>query len=457
MIVERLLLGRPSVFLHAVVAGFVLLSVSVAEDRKRVNLGRLSIASVYDVSRSRPTDHPYYGALNLFDGGSNWINNLNYHYWNAGGRANGVRVRFSVPVEVKTIVIELTRNKRLTGEHLPTAYTLHTKTALTALFLAHPSHELTNGNNTHSFPESIKTVRELMFTFMGSDSFQVDEIQILGFAPPGTDLTVVRPKVDEDIAKELKAEEEERRKQPKSLGITEEKLIGRAYFRDQRFLFEQLVPIDWVKVARANFRRFELEKPDPEEIRKHYFEPGGSSHLYYEAPLPASLREGSYYLLSENGIFQTRPQGLVGMVVYDTDRERRAVGGPRLYGEISAVVEGQAPQDAGFVIRTKSDEPVKLRKVEIGRNAPLPRAAIDAPGSVTFVDEQQRSWKAKFSQIGEQEKIIAAYLVHVGKARYLFVRWGPTGTDITCAFIYTLFAIGDDMVEAAWNAYGCDV
>ncbi len=310
------------------------------------------------------------------------------------------------------------------------------------------------GKNTSPFPKSVKTVRELVFTFAVSGSFQVDEIQILGPAPPETDLTVVHPKVDRDIPKELMAEEEERRKQPTSLGITEEKSIGRAYLRGQKLRFEQLVPIDWVKVARAHFRRFELEKPDPEQIRMHYFEPGGSSHLYYEAPLPASLREGSYYLLSEDGITRVRPQGLIGTVVYQTDRERRAVGAPRLHGEISAVVEGQAPQDAGFVIFTRSEQPVKLHKVGIGWDSPLPRAAIGAPGLVTFVDEQKRVWRGSFRPLG-QEKILIAYVVEVGERRYLFVRWGPVGAEAQCAFMYSLFAIEGGMVEAMWNMYDC--
>jgi len=73
-----------------------------------VNLCRTSLARVAasSVNGGRPLNNMYYGILNAFDGGENWINDINYTYWLATGRAGFVEVYFDFPVSITSIYVE---------------------------------------------------------------------------------------------------------------------------------------------------------------------------------------------------------------------------------------------------------------------------------------------------------------------------------------------------------------
>ena len=52
-------------------------------------------------------DNVFYGVLNLFDGGHNVVNNINYTYWLSDSATRyWVKLRFRAPVEVRSILAE---------------------------------------------------------------------------------------------------------------------------------------------------------------------------------------------------------------------------------------------------------------------------------------------------------------------------------------------------------------
>ena len=146
-----------------------------------INLGRTSLAAVSasSVNGSRTIDSQFYGALNAFDDGDNWINKINYTYWLAsGGTGNWVEVRFDKPVTVKYVLVE-------GGPPFAATFSFHKvgketyPTASGRLDLGQPLHG----------------VRRLRLTFDSSrDITRVHEIRIMGFPPPDAKYEVRRPR-----------------------------------------------------------------------------------------------------------------------------------------------------------------------------------------------------------------------------------------------------------------------
>jgi len=147
-----------------------------------INLGRTSLAAVTasSVNGSRTIDNQFYGARNAFDGGDNWINNINYTYWLAsGGAGNWVEVHFDQPITVKYIVVEQ-------GPPFATTFTLHKGGEAT--------HPTVSGRLDLKRP--LHGVRRVRLTFGGGrGNTQVHEIRIMGFPPPDAKYEVGRPRM----------------------------------------------------------------------------------------------------------------------------------------------------------------------------------------------------------------------------------------------------------------------
>jgi hypothetical protein len=160
----------------------------------RVNLGRLSIARVFvsDVNGGRAADNPMYGARNLFDGGKNVINGINYSYWLSGDGPHWALVRFSMPVTVDAVIV------KIDGEQIPQKFWVHLRSGSPPQLTMSPAMSWTRERAAYVPAAPAKDVHEVMVLFEGK-TIRVDEIEILGAAPAGADLTPVTPPIDREL------------------------------------------------------------------------------------------------------------------------------------------------------------------------------------------------------------------------------------------------------------------
>jgi hypothetical protein len=165
-----------------------------------VNLGRLSIARVFSGGRAGGQDaEKFYGVRNAFDGGSNIINGLNYSSW-VSGPQDFVIVRFSQPVTVTGMVVE---GSRVSYTPSPGSFTIQIRSAGARDLFLSPAIAFEAGRVIYALPGPVGGVREIMLTFQSKSpsGFGVEEIQILGPAPVGVDLTPVTPVLDADLVR----------------------------------------------------------------------------------------------------------------------------------------------------------------------------------------------------------------------------------------------------------------
>lgn len=174
-----------------------------------VNLGRTSLAAVTasSVNGSRTVDNQFYGAVNAFDGGENWVNNINYTYWLAQGASGYVEVRFDKPVSVKEILVE---------NGPPFTAVLHLAKGGERV-LESDGRKICLGKAVHG----VVRVR-LTFPEKGgrSGNLRVDEIRIIGYAPPGEEYEVRRPRIflTETVARLLAVDRFNRWRQSEAYG-----------------------------------------------------------------------------------------------------------------------------------------------------------------------------------------------------------------------------------------------
>jgi hypothetical protein len=178
---------------------FALMMVSCAAQGSAlplVNLGRLSMTRVFGSEHGgAPDAERFYGVRNAFDAGSNILNGIKYSSWNAGPGAF-VIVRFSEPVTITGIVVEGSGSSWMPS---PESFTVQIRsTGSQGLFLS-PRIGLEGKNAVYATPRPVVGARELMLTFQSKSAFTVEEIQILGPAPIGVDLSPVTPLRDPDL------------------------------------------------------------------------------------------------------------------------------------------------------------------------------------------------------------------------------------------------------------------
>jgi hypothetical protein len=163
-----------------------------------VNLGRLSIARVFAGGRAGgPDADGFYGVRNAFDRGTHILNGINYSSW-VSGPQDFVIVRFSQPVTVTGIAIE---GSRVSYEPSPESFTAQIRSAGAQELFVSPAIGFEAGRVIYATPQAMPGVREVMLTFQSKAGFAVEDIQILGPAPAGVDLTPVTPLLDADLVR----------------------------------------------------------------------------------------------------------------------------------------------------------------------------------------------------------------------------------------------------------------
>lgn len=183
------------------------------EETKVVNLARLSIArvSASSVNGNRSMRCPYYGVRNMFDGGTNVINNINYTYWLSDrGSRHLVKVRFLCPVVVREVLIETIQASPYTS--LPREVALHFETSCGGKMVTvdYDSIPLKGFRTRYALPAAVENVSAMTLIFFppGYDLISISEIEILGFPPPGTNETPTRPALEVDDAEAEKVARE---------------------------------------------------------------------------------------------------------------------------------------------------------------------------------------------------------------------------------------------------------
>ena len=147
---------------------------------KPIDLCKTSLTRVtaLSVNGGRPLTNKYYGILNAFDGGENWINNINYSYWLSGG-GSVVDIYFDAPVSVTSIFTE----------RAPSFITeMHFQDGKLQSF--------TERKEKLDFEKPIHEVNKVRLKFVQqTGNLRVDEIKIFGYVPHGVEYSIELPRL----------------------------------------------------------------------------------------------------------------------------------------------------------------------------------------------------------------------------------------------------------------------
>ncbi|MCI0557261.1 MAG: hypothetical protein MN733_02110 [Nitrososphaera sp.] len=147
-----------------------------------INLGRTSLAAVTasSVNGGRSMDNIFYGILNAFDGGNNWHNHINYTQWlsDYGAAGTYAEVEFDDPMTVTSIVTESAPPFSV------------------RLIDAEGIEEVYNAKDSLTLNPPARNIRRVRLTFENNSEgvVRVNEIQIMGLVPPGTNYEVRSPR-----------------------------------------------------------------------------------------------------------------------------------------------------------------------------------------------------------------------------------------------------------------------
>jgi len=147
-----------------------------------VNLARTSLARVgaSSVNGDRALANPHYGVLNAFDGGENWIDGINYTYWLSAAEQNPwIEVRFDETVTLTEIHVEggppfVVRLSMARGGEQDRPEIV---------------------KDAVQFEEPVPGVRGVRLTFQEKKSVRVNEVRVMGYAPPDVVCREGRPRV----------------------------------------------------------------------------------------------------------------------------------------------------------------------------------------------------------------------------------------------------------------------
>ncbi len=187
--------------------GLLLISLATSvraaeeEDPVLVNLARLSIThvSASGVNGDRELDNKYYGVLNLFDRGENFIRKINYTTWLTDAQVtHWVNLRFDSPVTVHAVIIETT------GERRPAECAIECTQVYRDQRIRREfeSFELRAFKVVEKFVEPLPGVDEIRIIFPGPGMIEVAEVKVLGEPPQDTTWVSRRPKIDRDLTSE---------------------------------------------------------------------------------------------------------------------------------------------------------------------------------------------------------------------------------------------------------------
>ena len=172
-----------------VLAGWLTLPASGRPD-ELVNLGKLgdTFIDAGSVNGGRKLDNVFYGVLNLFDGGHNVVDNINYTHWlSDSATRHWLKLRFSAPVEIRSILVEFgaaefvggngrRRSYRPEGFALDVTRLINDRTEVEKL----PSFNVNGFRVFYPLNEPLANVVELLVVFPGPSIVEVAELEVLG-------------------------------------------------------------------------------------------------------------------------------------------------------------------------------------------------------------------------------------------------------------------------------------
>ena len=159
-----------------------------------IDLARLSIThvSASSVNGDRELDNKYYGVLNLFDRGENFIRKINYTTWLTDAQVtHWVTLRFDSPVGVHAVIIETT-SKRRPAEYAIECTQVHHDQRVLREF---ESVKLKSFKVVERFAEPLLGVDEIRIIFPGPGIIEVAEITVLGIPPQNTKWNSRQPEI----------------------------------------------------------------------------------------------------------------------------------------------------------------------------------------------------------------------------------------------------------------------
>ena len=219
--------------------------------------------------------------------------------------------------------------------------------------------------------------------------------------------------------------------------------------------FTPFVTVDWEKVARRRFRRFDIDRPRPKDIaylRQRIWEISGNTELKLRAPMEPGVARGTYSLISTVGILPVKAAVFEATVSFAFDHaDLPQLIGRTYFGEVVSrrIAFGGG---GGFVFWSPTHE----RPSRIGNTT----ASLTQEGGrsvLSYADERSHAsvnlpqpWHSKF---------LAAYGLGVAGERYLFVAW-PQDTGMIeagCRHGFSLYAVRETLAEVSASSYDCDV
>ena len=162
-------------------------------DTTLIDISRLSIThvSASSVNGNRQLNDEFYGVLNLFDNGNNYIKGINYSYWFSDAESqHWVKLSFDKPVMINSVVVETTGNRRPKEYSLDFAQISGESRNTIKYFESIPIKGLRTINELKS---PIINVSEIQINFPGPEAVEISEIRVLGKVLDGIDQTSQPP------------------------------------------------------------------------------------------------------------------------------------------------------------------------------------------------------------------------------------------------------------------------
>jgi hypothetical protein len=205
-------------FRIVIAACLPLLGAPNARPQEAINLGKLrnTVVDASSVNGGRALDNEFYGLQNLFDGGKNVINGINYTYWlSDSATRHWIKLRFDAPVEIRSIMLEFNAKTTLRGA-VPIALAEADRSATHELASRRPeefaidvtrradgegvvqklaSVPVTGFRVFYPLEKPLPDVIELTLIFPGPSMIEVAEIEVMGTSSQPADGIGEGPKV----------------------------------------------------------------------------------------------------------------------------------------------------------------------------------------------------------------------------------------------------------------------
>ena len=232
---------------------------------------------------------------------------------------------------------------------------------------------------------------------------------------------------------------------------------GARYDEAQRAVrFEPFAAVDWEKVARRNFRRFDIDHPPPkvvDDLRAHVWEGSGDAQVTFRAPLEPQVARGTYRLISAAGILPLEAAALDVSIGFhfEPPLPPKTIVRRGFWGEV--VSQRIASGGGGGVVywTLGNERPVRIEQAH---------AEIHQVGDrivLSYADERSRA-SGEWAQPSAFTAFISSYGLSIAGQRYLFVAWPADTANIeaACLHRFSLYAVHEALEAVASVDYDCD-